>query len=48
MPISLYVIAAALITVLAVGCAKETRHRDLTDIESAAAPDASGALPRCP
>lgn len=42
-PISLYVIAAALITVLAVGCAKETRHRDLTDIESAAA-DASGAL----
>ncbi|MEU0631768.1 MFS transporter [Streptomyces sp. NPDC005989] len=43
-PISLYVIAAALITLLAVGCAKETRHRDLTDIDgAAAAPDAAGA-----
>ncbi|MET9497555.1 MFS transporter [Streptomyces sp. NPDC006552] len=29
-PISLYVIAAALVTLLAVGVAKETRHRDLT------------------
>ncbi|MGW1407156.1 MFS transporter [Streptomyces sp. NPDC002403] len=45
-PISLYVIAAALITLLAVACARETRHRDLTDIEgTAAAPDASEALP---
>ncbi|GGX21050.1 MFS transporter [Streptomyces chryseus] len=32
-PIALYVIAAVLITVVAVGCAKETRHRDLGDIE---------------
>ncbi|MFG2562607.1 MFS transporter [Streptomyces sp. NPDC048496] len=44
-PISLYVIAAALITVLAVVCAKETRHRDLTDIEATAEPDAPAALP---
>ncbi|MFJ9683350.1 MFS transporter [Streptomyces sp. NPDC101194] len=46
-PIALYVIAAALITVLAIGCAKETRNRDLTDIEGAAAPepDAPAALP---
>ncbi|MFI7385444.1 MFS transporter [Streptomyces sp. NPDC049813] len=29
-PISLYVIAAALVTLVAVGVAKETRHRDLT------------------
>ncbi|MFI9583458.1 MFS transporter [Streptomyces sp. NPDC052236] len=32
-PIALYVIAAALLTVVAVGCAKETRHRDLTAVE---------------
>ncbi|MEU6018778.1 MFS transporter [Streptomyces sp. NPDC047515] len=46
-PISLYVIAAALITVLAVGCAKETRNRDLSDIDGAAAPEpeAPAALP---
>ncbi|MFB6781130.1 MFS transporter [Streptomyces sp. NPDC056352] len=44
-PISLYVIAAALITVLAVVCAKETRHRDLTDIEATAEPDATAVLP---
>ncbi|MFE6991474.1 MFS transporter, partial [Streptomyces pharetrae] len=31
--IALYVIAAALLTLLAVGVAKETRHRDLADIE---------------
>ncbi|MGW7053653.1 MFS transporter [Streptomyces sp. NPDC054887] len=31
-PIALYVIAAALVTVVAVGCAKETRNRDLGDI----------------
>ena len=29
---SLYVIAAALLTVLALVCAKETRHRDLADV----------------
>ncbi|MEV0490158.1 MFS transporter [Streptomyces atratus] len=44
-PIALYVIAAALITVLAVVCAKETRHRDLTDIEATAEPDAIAVLP---
>jgi metabolite-proton symporter len=33
-PIALYVIAAAVLTLLAVGVAKETRHRDLTEIES--------------
>lgn len=32
MPISLYVIAAAVITLIAVGVAQETRHRDLTDV----------------
>ncbi|WP_066944028.1 MFS transporter [Streptomyces lushanensis] len=37
-PISLYVIAAALITVVAILCARETRQRDLTDVD--AAPDA--------
>ncbi len=35
-PIALYVIAAALITAVAIGCAKETRHRDLGDIEAGA------------
>ncbi|MFF1838785.1 MFS transporter [Streptomyces sp. NPDC058231] len=44
-PIALYVIAAALITLLAVGCAKETRHRDLTDIEGAPEADAPSPLP---
>ncbi|MEU8504911.1 MFS transporter [Streptomyces brevispora] len=34
-PIALYVIAAVLVTVLAVVCAKETRHRDLAGIEPA-------------
>ncbi|MFI6643919.1 MFS transporter [Streptomyces sp. NPDC050504] len=32
-PIALYVIAAALLTVVAIGCAQETRHRDLGEIE---------------
>ncbi|MFF8481351.1 MFS transporter [Streptomyces antibioticus] len=31
-PIALYVIAAVLITVVAVGVAQETRHRDLSDV----------------
>ncbi|MEU0070137.1 MFS transporter [Streptomyces sp. NPDC006332] len=35
-PIALYVIAAAVLTVVAVGVAKETRHRDLTDGEPSA------------
>ncbi|MFJ1748317.1 MFS transporter [Streptomyces sp. NPDC088116] len=32
-PIALYVIAAALITVVAIACARETRHSDLTDVD---------------
>ncbi|MFJ7071608.1 MFS transporter [Streptomyces sp. NPDC098781] len=32
-PIALYVIAAAVLTVIAVGAAKETRHRDLADVD---------------
>ncbi|MFI6033324.1 MFS transporter [Streptomyces sp. NPDC051315] len=35
-PIALYVIAASLLTVVAVGVAKETRHRDLSDIDPSA------------
>ncbi|MFC7307832.1 MFS transporter [Streptomyces monticola] len=31
-PIALYVIAAALLTLIAVGVARETRHRDLSDV----------------
>ncbi|MFI6932793.1 MFS transporter [Streptomyces sp. NPDC050287] len=34
-PIALYVIAAAVLTVVAVGVAKETRHRDLADVDPA-------------
>ncbi|WP_030544151.1 MFS transporter [Streptomyces albus] len=53
-PIALYVIAAALITLLAVGIAKETRHRDLSELdpvgdataEPAGAAAASGATAR--
>lgn len=33
-PIALYVIAAAVVTLIAVGVAKETRNRDLADVES--------------
>ncbi|MEV7869748.1 MFS transporter [Streptomyces sp. NPDC088124] len=33
-PIALYVIAAALITVVAIACARETRHRDLADVDA--------------
>ncbi|WP_037685486.1 MFS transporter [Streptomyces aureocirculatus] len=32
-PIALYVMAAVLLTVIALGCASETRHRDLSDTE---------------
>ncbi|MDH6622747.1 metabolite-proton symporter [Streptomyces sp. LBL] len=35
-PIALYVIAAAVLTVVAVGVAKETRRRDLADVEAPA------------
>ncbi|MDG4865431.1 MFS transporter, partial [Streptomyces sp. T-3] len=31
-PIALYVIAAAVLTLIAVGVAKETRQRDLSDV----------------
>lgn len=37
MPIALYVIAAALLTVLALVCTKETRHRGLADVEPGSA-----------
>ncbi|MEU4046433.1 MFS transporter [Streptomyces antibioticus] len=40
-PIALYVIAAVLVTVVAVGVAQETRHRDLADV--APAPEAGPA-----
>ncbi|GGZ43460.1 MFS transporter [Streptomyces bluensis] len=43
-PIALYVIAAAVLTLVAVGAAKETRHRDLTDVTATA--DAEAAAPR--
>jgi MFS family permease len=33
-PIALYVIAAALLTVVAIGCARETRQRDLNAVEA--------------
>ncbi|QXE38263.1 MHS family MFS transporter [Streptomyces sp. GMY02] len=33
-PIALYVIAAALITVVAIACARETRNRDLADVDA--------------
>ncbi|MFD4628633.1 MFS transporter [Streptomyces sp. NPDC058284] len=33
-PIALYVMAAVLLTVIALGCAEETRHRDLSDAEA--------------
>ncbi|MEU7059071.1 MFS transporter [Streptomyces sp. NPDC046197] len=48
-PIALYVIAAAVLTVIAVGAAKETRHRDLAEVagagagEPATAPSAADA-----
>jgi metabolite-proton symporter len=42
-PIALYVIAAALLTLVAVGVAKETRERDLAGIESGAAPRPNAA-----
>ncbi|MBK3635734.1 MHS family MFS transporter [Streptomyces sp. MBT97] len=38
-PIALYVIAAALVTVVAVGVAQETRHRDLADGDHTAGGD---------
>ncbi|GHH09468.1 MFS transporter [Streptomyces lanatus] len=43
-PIALYVIAAAVLTLIAVGVAKETRHRDLADVGPSA--DAEPAVSR--
>ncbi|WP_406859240.1 MFS transporter [Streptomyces sp. HUAS MG47] len=48
-PIALYVIAAALLTVVAIACAKETRHRDLATVagdpaDAAASPAADAAV----
>lgn len=42
-PIALYVIAASLLTLVAVGVAKETRGRDLDAVEAASAKDAPPA-----
>ncbi|MEU7099347.1 MFS transporter [Streptomyces longwoodensis] len=42
-PIALYVIAAVLLTLLAVGVAKETRHRDLADVDAADAAETEAA-----
>ncbi|WP_420031903.1 MFS transporter [Streptomyces sp. cg28] len=41
--ISLYVIAAAVITLIAVAVAKETRHRDLADVDGAEGAERIGA-----
>ncbi|WAZ19676.1 MHS family MFS transporter [Streptomyces cinnabarinus] len=43
-PIALYVIAAVVLTLIAVGVAKETRHRDLADIEPSPEDEASAAV----
>ncbi|GHD32609.1 MFS transporter [Streptomyces galbus] len=47
-PIALYVIAAALLTLLAVGVAKETRHRDLADVDASAAEEEAEATGEAP
>jgi hypothetical protein len=43
-PIALYVIAAAVLTLVAVGVARETRHRDLAEV-SAEDGDRTGTSP---
>ncbi|MET8244279.1 MFS transporter [Streptomyces sp. NPDC005202] len=42
-PIALYVIAAAVLTLIAVGAAKETRHRDLAAVEASGDPEPAAA-----
>ncbi|MEW2568646.1 MFS transporter [Streptomyces sp. NPDC047070] len=42
-PIALYVIGAAVLTLIAVGVAKETRHRDLADVDGEAETEAAEA-----
>jgi MFS family permease len=44
-PIALYVIGAAVLTVVAVLCARETRHRDLEDIDASRRPGAVSVTP---
>ncbi|MFD8565533.1 MFS transporter [Streptomyces sp. NPDC059639] len=44
--ISLYVIAAAVVTLIAVGVAKETRHRDLADVDGTDRTEAAVGSPR--
>ncbi|WP_329289328.1 MFS transporter [Streptomyces pseudovenezuelae] len=44
-PIALYVIAAAVLTVVAVGVAQETRHRDLADVALDADPEPAATSP---
>ncbi|MFE6891331.1 MFS transporter [Streptomyces sp. NPDC057694] len=44
--ISLYVIAAAVVTLIAVGVAKETRHRDLADVDGTDSTEAAVGSPR--
>ena len=44
-PISLYAIAAVVLTLITTGLAKETRHRDLTEIESTTADRAATTAP---
>jgi hypothetical protein len=41
-PIALYVIGAALLTLIAVGAARETRNRDLARVESPADAEHAG------
>ncbi|MGQ4484963.1 MHS family MFS transporter [Streptomyces sp. 372A] len=45
-PIALYVIAAALLTVLALVCAKETRHRDLAEVGPGPTSGSEAGAPR--
>ncbi|MFI2204972.1 MFS transporter [Streptomyces sp. NPDC020192] len=44
-PIALYVIAAAVLTLVAVGMARETRHRDLARVEAADGGESAGTRP---
>ncbi|MFG1670733.1 MFS transporter [Streptomyces sp. Y7] len=44
-PIALYVIGAAVLTLIAVGVAKETRHRDLADVDRSADAEPASARP---
>ncbi|MFE1753449.1 MFS transporter [Streptomyces anandii] len=44
-PIALYVVAASVLTLIAVGVAKETRHRDLAAVESDATAEPTATRP---